>query len=63
MNTKQIDAALAAAQKQNAVKYETAKHIRERLDAARREYGPKTWDEDDVESTILDLVTGEGETS
>jgi len=39
------------------ITFETAKKIRDLLDAARTEYGPKEWEENDCESTILSLVT------
>lgn len=40
-------------------KFEVAKQIRELLDAARKDYGPTDWDDDDLESSILDLVSEE----
>ncbi len=37
-------------------KYELAKAIREMLDAARKEYGPQAWDDDELEMHIQELV-------
>lgn len=37
-------------------KFELAKQIREMLDAARKEYGPTDWDDDDIESQIAEMV-------
>ncbi len=37
-------------------KFEIAKQIREILDAARKEYGPTDWDDDEMESRIAELV-------
>lgn len=39
-----------------ARKYEIAKAVRTLLDAARKEYGPTAWDEDDMDSQIQQLV-------
>lgn len=41
--------------------YETAKQIRDLLDKARESYGTEAFDEGDIESTILELVTSEDE--
>ena len=57
MTTKQID----AAQAQEAIKYTTARAIRELLDKARAEYGAERWDRDDVETAVLEFVTGEAD--
>lgn len=40
-------------------KYEIAKAVRSLLDAARKEYGPTAWDDDDMDSQIQELVFGE----
>jgi hypothetical protein len=40
-------------------KYDIAAKIREILDEARKSYGPAKWEEDDVESEIIALVTEE----
>lgn len=50
MTLKQIEAQRIKA---NLV-FETAKKIRETLDAARKEYGPRDWDDNDRETEILD---------
>lgn len=50
---------IEAAKNRAALPYETAKAIRELLDAARKQYGPTDWDSDDVEQTIIELVTEE----
>lgn len=39
-----------------ARKYEIAKAVRTLLDAARKDYGPTAWDEDDMDSQIQQLV-------
>jgi len=39
-----------------ARKYEIAKAVRSLLDAARKEYGPSSWDDDDMDSQIQQLV-------
>lgn len=44
-----------------ALVFTTAVQIRELLDKARDSYGAEAFDENDVESTILELVTGEDE--
>lgn len=44
---------------EEARKYEIAKAIRSLLDAARKEYGPTAWDEDDMDSQVQELVFGE----
>lgn len=38
------------------VKFELATKIRESLDAARKEYGPTDWDNDDMEAEIERLI-------
>lgn len=45
--------------KRVAVKFEAAKTIREALDRAREAYGCEDWDESDLETEILELVTAE----
>ena len=55
MTSKQIG---AKQMKANLV-FETAKKIREILDAARKEYGAEAWDENDEECATLALVTDE----
>lgn len=40
--------------------FELAKTIRKMLDAARQDYGPAKWDEDEVEAAIGELVFEEG---
>jgi hypothetical protein len=54
MTTKQIEAAKARA----ATKFDVATQIRELLDNARKAYGATAWDDEDLESEILELVTG-----
>lgn len=54
MTTKEI----AVKQTKANVKYEAAKKIRQLLDEAKKEYGAD-WDDDDIESQIIELVTGE----
>lgn len=54
MTTKQIAAAAA----KKALPFELAKHIREILDAAKKEYG-SSWTDDDVEAKVQELVFGE----
>jgi len=56
MTLKQIE----ARQMKENVPFELAKKIRTILDEARKAYGPGEWDDDDVESKIVDLVVGEG---
>ena len=57
MNAAQITRAYALAQ----IPFKTALQIREILEAARKEYGQKAYDEGDIESQILELVTAEEE--
>lgn len=38
------------------IPYTVAAQIRELLDAARKEYGPTDWDDDDIESKVAELV-------
>jgi hypothetical protein len=57
MNAAQITRASALAQ----IPFKTALQIREILEAARTEYGPKQYDEGDGETQILELVTGDEE--
>lgn len=42
--------------KRAQVPYTVAAQIRELLDAARKEYGPTDWDDDDIESKVAELV-------
>jgi hypothetical protein len=46
-------------QVKDSVKFELAKKIRAMLDEARKQYGPTEWDDDGVESEIVELVTAE----
>lgn len=55
MTTKQI----AAAAKRETLKHDLATKIRELLDAGRAEYGAKKWDDEDVETTVIELVASE----
>jgi hypothetical protein len=55
MTTKQIE----AKQMKETLVFETAKKIRELLDAARKEYGASEWDDNGKEQETLDLVTEE----
>lgn len=48
-----------AAQKKANVKYEIALKIRELLDAAKKEYGATEWNDDEMESKIVELITEE----
>lgn len=48
-----------AAQKKANVKFELALKIRELLDAAKKEYGSTEWADDDIETSVIELVTGE----
>lgn len=52
-------AQLEKAQAREALLFETAKRVRELLDAARKEYGAEDYDERDGEARILELVTEE----
>ena len=47
--------------KRVSLKFETARAIRELLDRARTEWVAEDFDNDDIQSEILDLVTSEGE--
>lgn len=40
------------------IKYEVAKKIRQLLDDSKKEYG-EGWADDDVETQIIELATGE----
>lgn len=40
------------------IKYEAAKKIRQIIEDAKKEYG-EGWTDDDVETQIIELVTGE----
>jgi hypothetical protein len=55
MNVLSIDAKKTLA----AVKFDAAREIRIILDKARDQYGDEAWAEDDMETEIIDLVTGE----
>lgn len=48
-------------QSRDAIKYEAAKKIRNVLDEAKESFARAGGDEDDFESEVLDLVTGEDE--
>lgn len=52
-------AQIAKKAEQAQIPFCVAAQIRELLDAARKEFGADDWDSEDVESTVLDLVTGE----
>lgn len=52
MTTDKIQTAADRAQ----VKYTIAKQIRELLDQARKDFGPKDWDADDMDAEISALV-------
>lgn len=56
MTTEQIQAKADL----EALKFSTAKQIREQLDAARRAADDAGEDADEFESTIIELVTEEG---
>jgi hypothetical protein len=53
--------AIRARGEREALVYSTATQIRELLDRARETYGAEAWDADDLEATVLDLVTAEDE--
>lgn len=55
MTIKQIE----AKQAMKNIKYEAAKKIRAILDEARKQYGATAWDDNDVESEVVQLVTEE----
>lgn len=46
-------------QRRSDVEHETAKKIRALLDEAREAYGADAWDENEIESRVLELVTEE----
>jgi hypothetical protein len=50
---------ITAKQARETVKYEAAKKIRAVLDEAREAYGAEAWDENDVQTEVLELVTEE----
>jgi hypothetical protein len=52
-------AAIKAKGDREALVYDTARQIRELLDGAREQYGAEAWAENDVESTVLELVSEE----
>ena len=52
-------AAIKAKGDREALVYDTARQIRELLDGARDKYGADDWAENDVESTVLELVSEE----
>jgi len=55
MTLKQIE----EKQAQENVMYEAAKKIRLTLDEAREAYGAETWDENDMDSAVVEMVTAE----
>lgn len=55
MTVKQIE----ARQMRDNKKFELAKKIREMLDTARKEYGAQDWDDNDMETEVLELVTAD----
>jgi hypothetical protein len=58
MNAQAITKRHAMETKKLNLKFETAKKIRELLDEAKKAYG-SDWEDDDMESSILELVTEE----
>lgn len=52
---------IAKAQTRSQIPFTAALRIREVLDAARKEYGPTRYDDEDIESQIIELVTSEGD--
>lgn len=52
-------AAIKAKGDREALVFDTARQIRELLDSARDKYGAEAWNENDVESTVLELVSEE----
>ncbi len=50
---------MSAKQPRVAIKHETP--TRELLDRARRAYGAEDWDDEDLQSHVLDLVTEAGQ--
>jgi hypothetical protein len=59
MTGKQIEARMKAEQEKTRIIHETARKIRELLDAARKDYGAEDWDSDARDDTVLELVTEE----
>lgn len=55
-----IDAITKKQARENTV-YDTAKQIRGLLDQARESYGADAFDDDEIESQIIELVTAEDE--
>lgn len=55
-----IDAITKKQARENTI-YDTARQIRELLDKARESYGADSFDDDEIESQIIELVTGEDE--
>lgn len=52
---------MKAEQDKVRIVYETAARIRLALDEARKAYGAEAWDDDDIQTKVLDLVTEEEE--
>lgn len=50
---------MKAEQEKTRIIHETARKIRELLDAARKDYGAEDWDSDAHDDTVLELVTEE----
>jgi len=59
MTIKKIEAQKEIEMNKLNAKYDTAKKIRELLDEARKQYGPQDWDDEDIESQVLELVNEE----
>jgi hypothetical protein len=59
MTVKKIEAQKEIEMNKLNAKYDTAKNIRELLDGARKQYGPQDWDDEDIESQVLELVNEE----
>lgn len=57
--TKMTKTQITKAQEKANVKFQLAIQIRELLDAAKKQYGSQDWEDDDMESEVLDLVSGE----
>lgn len=60
MTAKQLETKKAEALAKVELVHGTALKIRALLDEARKAYGPTTWDDDDCESQVIELVTEEG---
>lgn len=59
MTTKQIQTKLEAEQNKVQAKYEAAMAIRAILDAAKKKIGAEQWDDEGIESEIIEMVTEE----